>query len=82
MRKLTEIEAKAIPSKSVGKQSLARQAMLSLDVGEIMFLERREWKQKKNSPMEQIRRMRKAFKMDFTCDTALDGTGWIIKRIK
>jgi hypothetical protein len=82
MKKLTDEEAAVIPSKQIGKKSLARIYLMNLEVGDIIRLDKSEWKQKKNPPSELIRRMRKTENRDFTCETILDGTGWIIKRIK
>ena len=80
MRRLTEDESHNIPSKPSGKQGIARAILTKMKVGEIILLEKSEWHNKSNSPTELIRRMRKSEKRDFSCDTPLDGSGWIIKR--
>ena len=82
MRKLTEEQVQNIPSKPMGKHGLARALLLKMKLGDYILLERKEWFQKKKSPVDLIRRMRKSKGMDFSCETALDGSGWIIKRLK
>ncbi len=82
MRKLTEEDANNIPYKPSGKMSIARLLLTNMKIRDIILLEKSEWKNKSNSPTELIRRMRKEDKRDYTCQTALDGSGWIIKRIK
>lgn len=82
MRKLTEEEAEKIPSRDVGKTSLARSYLMNMNVGDIIFLEKHEWKHKKNQPTELIRQLRVRKKLDFSCRISLDGSGWIIQRLK
>ena len=82
MRKLTEDEARNIPSKKTGKQSYARVLLMKMEIGDIILLENKDWKQRSNAPTELIRRMRKPTMRDYSCETALNGSGWIIKRLK
>ena len=82
MRKLTEEDVNNIAAKPSGKISIARSHLISMKIGDIILLEKSEWNNKSNSPTELIRRMRKEDKMDFSCHTALDGSGWIIRRLK
>ena len=82
MRKLTEDEAAAIPSRPRGRYSKARMIMMSMKVGDIILLEPSEWPQRRNGPHHMIRRIRMQGKLDWTCEQAMDGSGWIIKRIK
>jgi hypothetical protein len=82
MRKITEEEANNIPTNKTGRNSLIRNYLLNLNVGEIIFLERSDWKQKRNGPSDLISRMRKETKFDFICEKALDNSGWVIRRTK
>lgn len=82
MRVLTEEEAAKIPSKPIGKHSRARIILLKMKPGEVILLEKSDWNRKYKSPSELISRMRKTDKVDFTIETALDGSGWIIRRVK
>jgi hypothetical protein len=82
MRKLTEEEANSIPSRKAGKQSVARMALMNMEIGEIILLEKSDWKEKKNQPFDLIGRLRREKHRDFTCNIILDGSGWIIKRLK
>ena len=82
MRKLTEEEARNIPSKKTGKLSYARSLLMTMEIADIIQLESQDWKQRSNSPKELIRRMRKSTNRDYSCETILDGSGWIIRRLK
>jgi hypothetical protein len=82
MRKLTEEEADNIPTKKMGKQSAARVILSNMKVGEIILFEKSDWKQKYNSPFKLILNIRKTTDTDFSCAATLDGSGWIIKRLK
>jgi hypothetical protein len=82
MKKLTEDEANQYFTKSMGKMSRARVILSAMNVGDIVLLDHHDWTQKRNGPDFLIRRMRPTCKMDFTCEKIVDGSGWIIRRIK
>lgn len=82
MKKLTKEEAEKISTRPAGRSSMARTYLLGMKVGDIILLERKDWNQKYRQPSTFCRILEKQTKRQWKCDTALDGTGWIIERLK
>ena len=82
MKKLTREEAQNISTRPAGRSSLARTYILCMKVGDIILLERKDWKQKFRKPSTFCRILEKQTNRKWKCDTALDGTGWVIERLK
>lgn len=82
MKTLTEEQANSIPSKSIGKLSIARVHLTNMNVGDIIQLDKSEWHRKEKSPIGLLRQLKIEEKKHYMLKTILDGSGWIIKRIK
>lgn len=82
MKKLTKEEAKGIITKPAGRSSLARTYILDMEVGDIIFLERKDWRQRHRQPSTFCKMLERKYGRNWKCDTALDGTGWVIERLK
>ncbi|MBP9153162.1 MAG: hypothetical protein KBF73_12830 [Flavobacteriales bacterium] len=82
MKKLTREEANNISTRPAGRGSIARTYLLTMNVGDIILLETKDWKWKSRKPSTFCRRLEKETGRQWKCDTALDGSGWVIERIK
>ena len=82
MKKLSKEEAANIQTKPAGRSSMARTYLLGMEVGDIILLERKDWKQKKRKPSTYCRELERSTGRQWKCDTALDGSGWVIERLK
>lgn len=84
MKKLTKEEAEMIPTRGKGHSTNFRAALLALKQGEYLFLKTSEWHWRSKSafaiPAELKRRSYGRIRFD--CQKALDGSGWLIKRVK
>ena len=84
MKKLTKEEAELIPTRGKGHSSNFRLALLALQPGEYLFLRSSEWRWKSKSAFAvpaEIKRTTHG-RIRFDCQKALDGSGWLIKRVK
>jgi len=81
MKKLTKEEAEKIPVQGKGRSSAVSSALQAMKVGEIVLLARMEWSWKRG-PSIICKRLEKKMGLVFTCKRVMDGSGWIIKRIK
>ena len=81
MKKLTQEEADAIKVLPPGKKTLLRVTLLSMGVGEIVLIEPHEWTWKRQPLSTYCRRLEKLNKRRFDCKKAVDGTGWVVKRV-
>lgn len=82
MKKLTKEEAKNIKKRPAGRSSLARIYLLSMEVGDIILLEPKDWTWKSKKPSSLCRRLARETSRDWKCETAMDGSGWVIERIE
>lgn len=82
MKKLTKEEAKSINKRPAGRSSLARVYLLNMEVGDIILLETKDWTWKSRQPSTFCRRLARETSRDWKCETAMDGSGWVIERIK
>jgi len=81
MKRLTEEEAAEIKVIPRGRGTLLRHHLLSMKLGEIMLIEPHEFKWKGKPLSTYLRRLEESNKMKFTCGKALDGSGWVVKRV-
>ncbi len=82
MKKITEAEALAVVTKPMGRVSRLRAMLLNLEPGEYLLVERSDWKWKGKAPSVMCRRLEEHGSKRYDCKKALDGSGWIIKRLK
>ena len=80
--KLTKEEANRIDTRPSGRGSIVRTHLLNMDVGDIILLEPKDWKWKSRRPSTYCRRLERKTDRQWKCDTALDGSGWVIERVK
>jgi len=82
MKMLTKEEAKSIITKPVGRVSRLRTLLLAMKPGEFLLVERADWKWKKKTPSVMCRRLEDGSSLKYDCKRALDGSGWVIERLK
>ncbi len=81
MKKLTREEADAIPVFPHGKKTWLRATLLNMQPGEIILIERKEWTWKNQPLSTYCRRLEKLSNVKFDCKEAVDGSGWVVKRV-
>jgi hypothetical protein len=82
MKKLTKEEAQHIRTRPTGRSSPARTYILSMEVGDIILLEKKDWNQKYRQPSTFCRILERKTNRQWKCEAALDGSGWVIERLK
>jgi len=82
MKKLTQEEADNIAIKPSGRGSVLRSALLTMKVNDILLIEPKDWKWRHKQPGIYCRRLEKHHAIKFSCGKALDGSGWVIKRLE
>lgn len=82
MRIITDAEAESIIAKPAGNASRLRTMMLQLKTGQILLVERKDWRWKTKAPSVMCRRLERKSTLKFECKVMLDGSGWLIKRVK
>ncbi|MCB0755874.1 MAG: hypothetical protein H6603_07110 [Flavobacteriales bacterium] len=82
MKKLSKEEAASIATKPPGRSSVVRSYLLGMEVGDIILLEKKDWKQRKRKPSTYCRELERKSGRQWKCETALDGSGWVIERVK
>lgn len=82
MKKLSKEEARSIKTRPAGRSSMARIYLLNMEVGDIILLETKDWKWKSRKPSTYCRRLERDTGRQWKCETALDGSGWVVERIK
>lgn len=81
MKSLTEEEAAKIKVIPRGRGTLLRHHLLAMRPGEIKLVEPNDFKWKGKPLSTYLRRLEEKNKMKFTCGKALDGSGWVVKRV-
>jgi len=81
MHKLSKEEVPAILPIKRRRMTLLRAELEQLQVGEVLFLPRAEWKTK-NSPYYIINSIKKKWGMQYDWGLKTDGSGWMFRRIK
>ena len=82
MKMLSKEEAQSIITKPVGRVTRLRTLLLAMKPGEFLFVERAEWKWKRKTPSVMCRRLEWRSSLKYDCKRALDGSGWVIERLK
>ncbi len=80
MKKLTREEADKLILRK-GSSSAVRTAVLHLQPGEILMIEKHDWNQK-NGPGQMLTRLGKSTGMVFNLNALADGRGWVVERVK
>jgi len=81
MKKITQEELDNMQIKPTGKSSYLRSVFMNLKVNEMILVEPKDWHWKYKTPSSLCRRIEENTKFKFECMTALDGSGWVIKRL-
>ncbi len=82
MKKLTREEADRIEVRPDARTSFANNIFINMKPGDIILLEPKDWKQKNRAPSTFLRRYERKSGKKFTSTKPLDGSGWIIERVK
>lgn len=81
MKRLSKEEADKLVTRPNGRMNWARGVLFGMQEGEIILIERRDWKQKR-VPSTVIKRMTGKKGREWTTRTLLDNSGWVIERLK
>ncbi len=79
MKKITKEEAAKLQTK-LGSSTVVRTAVVHLQVGEILLIEKGDWTQKKG-PGQMLQRVTERTKQKYTCSALADGSGWLVERV-
>jgi hypothetical protein len=82
MKKLTEEEAKKLHTRPASYRSGIRYALITLKPGEYLQLDNQDWKWKSHTPSTYCRRLERHSTLKYDCKRLIDGSGWLIKRLK
>jgi len=82
MKLLTKEEAQSIKVRPEGKSSYVKGLLTNMKPGDIILLEPQDWKPKYKKPSTYCLELGRKTGMGWKCATALDGSGWVIERIK
>lgn len=82
MKKLSKEEAASIATRPAGRNSMVRVYLMNMQVNDIILLEKKDWKQKKRKPSTYCRELERSTGRKWKCETALDGSGWVIERME
>lgn len=80
MRKLSPEELQAMNLIGPGRQSEFSRTLLTLAIGEALFMAKHEW-QKKYHPGTTARKVGKTHGRKFEVLSDVNGTGWVVKRV-
>ena len=64
-----------------GRDTRLRVGLLTLEVGDGLFLPKEEWK-RKSSPAFVVARLKKTHSLWFEYGLKTDGSGWLFRRVK
>ncbi len=81
MRKLTREDAGKIRVKPDQRGGLARGIFLTMGIGEIILLEPKDWKRKRQQPRTYLLQLERETGRKWKCMVALDGSGWVVERV-
>jgi len=82
MKKLSKEEALSIDQVASGRGSFAYRVLMNMAVGEFILLERKDWTWKKMVPSTYCLRLGRKKNREWRCNRAVDGSGWVIERVK
>ncbi len=80
MKKITKEDAAKLATK-IGSSSAVRTAVIYLQVGEVLVIERSDWTQKKG-PGQMVQRVTERTKQKYTVKTLADDSGWVVERVE
>ena len=80
MKKITKEEAAKLQTK-VGSSSAVRTAVVHLQVGEILLIEKADWTQQKG-PGQMLSRLTERTKQRYKLSALADGSGWLVERVE
>ncbi len=80
MKKITKEEAASLPQID-GRSGVVRTALLNLSVGEILHIERQDWKQV-NTPKQMVDTLAERTGRKFNFIKLAYGKGWLVERVK
>ncbi len=81
MKQLTREEADALHKRPDNRMSWIRGVVFGMNVGDIVLIEPKDWKQKR-IPKTVINRMRGKNGREWKCETVLNNGGWVIERVR
>ena len=80
MRKLTKEEAAKLVLRK-GSSTAVRTAVLHLQPGEILMIEKSDWNQQ-NGPGQMCTRITQSSGQEYKVNAVADGSGWVVERVK
>ena len=82
MKKLTKEDAAKIKRLPDGRAGYARGVLLAMDMGEMILMEPKDWQRKSQTPKTYCLQLGRKTGRTWKCEKALDGSGWVIERVK
>ena len=82
MKKLTREEKDNLVLKPKGRSSYIRTVCENMKEGDIILLEPKDFTWKSKAPYDFIRRLHEKGSKRYTCLKVMDGSGWVIERVK
>jgi hypothetical protein len=65
----------------VSNSTFVRTMIMNLEPGEILLIERKDWRQK-NGPGMMCGVITRKYGRKFKVDTLVDGSGWLVERLE
>ena len=82
MRPITREDAQKIKVRPNGRMNYVRGILMNMKPGELIFLEKADWTQKYRKPNTYCLQLGRKTGCKWTVLMALDGSGWVIERLK
>ncbi len=82
MKKITREEKEKMELKPPGHMTHLRSMLINMKVGDIIHLEKKDWKWKSKAPTALLRRFEHRRSERFTCLMLVSGDGWVVERVK
>ena len=82
IRKLSKQEFENTFKRPLGKKSLVRTYIESLEIGESFKIDRSDWHVRHKSPAYACRNVERGSRKRFKAYLVMDKSGWIIERVK
>jgi len=82
MKRITKAEADQMVKRPDGRLTYARGLLITMKVGEVILLERKDWTRKWQVPSTFCKWLGRETTGAWKCETLMDGTGWVIERLK
>lgn len=80
MKKLTKEDAAKLVLRK-GTSSPVRTAVVHMQVGEILLIEKTDWNQQ-NGPGQMCSRITKTTVQEYRLNAVADRSGWVVERVK